>query len=403
MTRKKLKGILFSYRYLQNLIMKEMKISELTLAMIRAAKKGSNIAMIIRSEDALLHLLVEEKTGNQKNVRFVQDFKTLADVLIQETVRYDLDQKFPGLGKNLYGEESNKFTNALGETICVTIEPDQEKNVELLGQVLHGNHEAARLLAQAISSQPESANNPLLDQVLDEIELDKVRIWIDPIDSTAQYIQAAESKADEHNVISEGLQCVSVLIGVYDVQTGLPIIGVAYQPFHHQEDDGWKSRYIWGICYGDTKVHFFSDKEDSKESGNNVIVTSSSEDQRIQEKLKEMFSLCYAAGAGYKALCVLDDKVDAYLVTKGSTYHWDTCGLHAILMAMGGGIASYKDCVTDLKRDPDLHQIRYNISAEVPTSGIDQWCNSNGVIVYKEPRILQKLQKLLATSGPTQL
>ncbi|GAB1603555.1 inositol polyphosphate 1-phosphatase-like [Argonauta hians] len=372
-----------------------MKISELTHAMICAAEKGSSIASIIRSEDALLHLLVEEKTGSSKNARFVQDFKTLADVLIQETVRYDLDQQFPGLGNNLYGEESNKFTNALGETICVTIQSDQEKNVELLGQVLDGNHEAACLLAQAISSQPEIASNPLLEQVHDEIEIENIRIWIDPIDSTAQYIQAAESKADEHNVISEGLQCVSVLIGVYDTQTGLPIVGVTYQPFHLKAEEGWKSRYIWGICYGDTRAHYFSDKEAVNECGDNVIVISSSENQQIPEKLKEEFTFCNAAGAGYKILCVLDDKVGAYYLTKGSTYHWDTCGPQAVLMAMGGGIVSYKDCVENLDKDPELHQIRYGISEDTSAIGIEQWCNRDGVIVYKDPAILQKLQKIL--------
>ena len=34
-----------------------------------------------------MELLVEEKKGIEKNHQFVQDFKTLADVLIQETVR----------------------------------------------------------------------------------------------------------------------------------------------------------------------------------------------------------------------------------------------------------------------------------------------------------------------------
>ena len=44
-------------------------------------------------------------TGDDKNKRFVEDFKTLADVLIQETVRHDLGtkvcyntQEIPGQG-----------------------------------------------------------------------------------------------------------------------------------------------------------------------------------------------------------------------------------------------------------------------------------------------------------------
>ena len=70
-----------------------MKISAFLRALINVSEKGANIARIIRSESSLLELLVQEKTGDQKNARFVQDFKTLADVLVQEVVRYDLKQQ----------------------------------------------------------------------------------------------------------------------------------------------------------------------------------------------------------------------------------------------------------------------------------------------------------------------
>ena len=52
--------------------------------------KARDVARIIRAEPALLHLLVEEKKGAEKNKRFVQDFKTLADVLIQQMVAHDI-------------------------------------------------------------------------------------------------------------------------------------------------------------------------------------------------------------------------------------------------------------------------------------------------------------------------
>jgi inositol polyphosphate 1-phosphatase len=62
-------------------------------ALINASEKGALIARVIRAESALLELLVQEKKGDTKNYRFVQDFKTLADVLVQETVRHDLSQQ----------------------------------------------------------------------------------------------------------------------------------------------------------------------------------------------------------------------------------------------------------------------------------------------------------------------
>ena len=53
--------------------------------------------------------LVEEKTGSSKNSRFAQDFKTLADVIIQETIRKDLGEKFPPILENILGEENNIY------------------------------------------------------------------------------------------------------------------------------------------------------------------------------------------------------------------------------------------------------------------------------------------------------
>lgn len=73
-------------------IWEKMKVPARSLlqALVNASEKGAKIARVIRAESALLELLVQEKAGDQKNRRFVQDFKTLADVLVQETVRHDL-------------------------------------------------------------------------------------------------------------------------------------------------------------------------------------------------------------------------------------------------------------------------------------------------------------------------
>lgn len=70
-----------------------MKVSDLLHELLKVSEKSANIARIIRREKALLDLLVEEKTGDSKNKRFVQDFKTLADVLVQEVITYDLRLK----------------------------------------------------------------------------------------------------------------------------------------------------------------------------------------------------------------------------------------------------------------------------------------------------------------------
>lgn len=94
--------------------------------------------------------MVEEKTGEDKNAKFEQDFKTLADVLIQETVRHDVGLAFPELSDSIHGEESNTFTNTLGETVTVRVMETQEETEQLLMKVLDNNQVAAKLLATQV-------------------------------------------------------------------------------------------------------------------------------------------------------------------------------------------------------------------------------------------------------------
>ena len=78
---------------------------------------------------------MEEKTGTEKNSKFEQDFKTLADVLIQETVR----KAFPELEDSILGEESNKFTNKLGNCLTVEVKDTMEETKKFLVKVLGNN------------------------------------------------------------------------------------------------------------------------------------------------------------------------------------------------------------------------------------------------------------------------
>lgn len=64
--------------------------SRLLKALCIASEKAANIARLVRRNEHLFDLLVQEKTGDSANARFVRDFKTLADVLIQEMVKHEL-------------------------------------------------------------------------------------------------------------------------------------------------------------------------------------------------------------------------------------------------------------------------------------------------------------------------
>lgn len=65
--------------------------SRLLKVLLQASEKAANIARTCRQKEALFQLLVQEKCLEEKNPRFFQDFKTLADVLIQETIRHDIE------------------------------------------------------------------------------------------------------------------------------------------------------------------------------------------------------------------------------------------------------------------------------------------------------------------------
>lgn len=70
-----------------------VEMTELLQSLIAVSEKASNIARACRTKKELFSLLVQEKAEKDANPRFIQDFKTLADVLIQETVRHELGQK----------------------------------------------------------------------------------------------------------------------------------------------------------------------------------------------------------------------------------------------------------------------------------------------------------------------
>lgn len=72
--------------------------SRLLKALVVASEKAANVARLVRRNEHLFDLLVQEKQGDAANARFVRDFKTLADVLIQEMVRHDLGQLVSGFG-----------------------------------------------------------------------------------------------------------------------------------------------------------------------------------------------------------------------------------------------------------------------------------------------------------------
>ena len=57
-----------------------------------------------------------------------------------------MGKEFPELKDSIQGEESNKFTNTLGESIQVEVCSTLEETSKLLSRVLTGNQNAADIL-----------------------------------------------------------------------------------------------------------------------------------------------------------------------------------------------------------------------------------------------------------------
>lgn len=72
----------------------------------------------------------------------------------------------------------------------------------------------------------------------------------------------------------------------------------------------------------------------------------------------------------------------AYILSKGTTFRWDTCAPHAILRAKGGDIVTYTTHVP----------ITYNDQMDVDTQ---QYANKEGIIAYTESEILDEIINIL--------
>ncbi|XP_007888343.1 inositol polyphosphate 1-phosphatase [Callorhinchus milii] len=392
-------------------------MSEILTALVEVSEKSANLARGCKQEEALFQLLVQEKLGDEKNKKFVNDFKTLADVLVQEVIKHDMGKKFPGLEDHIFGEESNEFTNSLGEKIKVNICGTESETALLLSKVLDGNMTAAGVLAKIVHHNV-SIVDPALEKVKAVIPQDTIAMWVDPIDSTFQYIEGLADEKPTDGIYAKGLQCVTILIGVYDRNTGLPIMGVINQPFIARDPETlrWRGQYFWGISYGETKIcslHFQDQSanaalgndhlsnrkqnEDHQAESNGLsVVMSTSENENIKRALS-LQRLYYAAGAGYKCLCAVQGFASLYLFSEDTTFKWDCCAPHAILRSLGGGMVDFRECLKR-KKNGSLHELPelvYNAPVD-RAKGAERWANKGGLVAFRSPKHLDTIMNIIS-------
>ncbi|VDP96040.1 unnamed protein product [Trichobilharzia regenti] len=64
---------------------------QLLKSLILCSEKAAVIARLIKKQTNLFQSLIQVKDSSEANLRFSIDVKTLADVLIQEVIKYDLN------------------------------------------------------------------------------------------------------------------------------------------------------------------------------------------------------------------------------------------------------------------------------------------------------------------------
>ncbi|KAG8177506.1 hypothetical protein JTE90_012570 [Oedothorax gibbosus] len=370
-----------------------ISVGDLLQCLVECSVKASRIAQGFREDQDGAGLLVEEKKPLERKGRVVQDYKTLADVLVQETVRKDVGEKFPSLQSNIKGEEQNSFTNSLGELISVELTDSESDTADLLGKVLDGRDNLARSLAAVVHSRAATCKRQLSTRAT--VPADSIGIWIDPIDSTAEYIHGENPDSDEHNFQPNGLNCVCVLIGAYELESGKPVIGVVNQPFFHKDksNSSWNSQVYWGVNHpsGQYSSPSLRPKEPQQNPEQKLIVISWSESQQLQDILSTKYKVVHTAGAGYKALLVSQRKADLWVLSQPTTHFWDTCGPHSLLGTLGGGMVEFGD-VTDLLE----RQLVYSGGGGEDNP---EFRNLGGVIAYSKPEDVVELLHLLRDSG----
>ena len=151
---------------------------------------------------------------------------------------------------------------------------------------------------------------------------------------------------------------------------------------------------------------------DSKADEKETVIISFTEDNALRDQLKKEYKLFPAAGnhliinlnifahvtffrisgAGYKMLCVARGWVSMYITQKGSTYKWDTCAGHALLLSLGGGALDFKASLTTDSNDPA--QLLYQ-EPLADQEGINRWANKGGILAFRERGPMEKALKLV--------
>ncbi|XP_041330157.1 inositol polyphosphate 1-phosphatase, partial [Pyrgilauda ruficollis] len=328
-------------------------------ALVAVSQKAAEVARRCRAEAPLSRLPVTEKPGPERGRRFPRDFKTLADVLIQELIKHDLGTQFPELRGHIHGEESSEFRDARGGTVTVRVCATPGDTVALLLAVLGPEQtRAAELLAEAVH-QEVTLGDTELDGIDPGVSPGDVGIWIDPIAPPKSHVPLSPPSRR------------------------------------------WQGRYHWGVAHGDTRLCSLSPPVPRPCPR---VVLSRAEAAAVRGALASLGGgpPLFAAGAGYKLLCVALGLADAFVLSQATTFAWDSCAPHAILRALGGGVVALEGALRARREGDtgDPPELLYN-RPEPGRAGPERWANRGGLVAFVHPPHLRAVLAALGGLGDT--
>merc|ERR1712079_281373 len=173
---------------------------------------------------------------------------------------------------------------------------------------------------------------------------------------------------------------------------GQPCLGVVNQPFvSPASGEEYRGQAHWGLCVGGHRATSVPSSPDSRlvEEKPRVLI-GSAEEERIIAALSKHFTVVRAGGAGHKLLMVALGLADIYINSGASTYKWDTCAPHSMLVSLGGGVRSCRQHIGQGGDKQGGTEIVYNVHME----GGDR-CNIRGVIAFRDSSCLDLVVNLL--------
>jgi len=108
--------------------MSDTKLLNFVTKLVDLSEKGAEIARVFSSIQA--SIAPTEKDDSNKNPKFREDYKTLADVLVQETLRRELEEF--SLQERVYGEEDGLLKDSIGKVWNFRELKTQEQLLEAL-------------------------------------------------------------------------------------------------------------------------------------------------------------------------------------------------------------------------------------------------------------------------------